>query len=409
MRFKPLDTGESVFPGEGGTCERTLSAGTSCTIMVELLPPIDGEYKEQLHLSFKNYVDFENHIGSIYILSGIPAELAIQDIPSRIRFGDIVGSDALVERTIPRTFTQNFTIKNVGGLSARNIIINNINICKDTNDNLCDDYKDAYSIESINCKNGDRIKKGETCDFILSYTPKNISETIEERYERIRYEGGLTVEYIKNPTGSRATLGINYDSLSSKIEGRLLSSAVVDLSNNGLGVVQGNRIYKDIRAINVGYKSLRVNKVRVTKPSLVDTTDQSWVMCERQTGSTRLNCFDETDATKAPKALKDFPFSVTDLDGCVGDKNTGPLVAINGGCNFRITFQPSSDTHFVDPTNPTAFEQTDYDKLGKDMKVFVIYDSQWKDGENHCDNQVNCDPLPEAGYRKTNFYFKLKA
>jgi hypothetical protein len=409
MRFSPLETGESIFPGNGGTCGRTLPAGASCTILVELLPPIDGEYKEQLHLSFKNYVDFENHIGSIFILSGIPAELAIQEIPSRIRFGDIVGSDALVERTVVKTFTQAFTIKNVGGLSARDLIINNINLCKDTNDNYCDEYKDAYSIESLNCKNGDRIKKGETCDFILSYTPKNNSEIIPERYERIRYEGGLTVEYIKNPTGSRSTLGVNYDSLSSKIEGRLLSSPSVDLSNNGIGIVQGNRTFKDIRTINVGYRSLRINKIRVTKPKLTDTTDESWVMCVRQSQTNVLYCYDESIQGNPTLALKDFPFTITDLDQCVGDKATAPLIPIGSGCNFRITFQPSSLTHFVNPTNPTSFEQTDYDKLGKDVKVFVIYDSQWRDGENHCDNQVDCDPLPESGYRKTNFNFKLKA
>jgi hypothetical protein len=409
MRFKPMESGESTFPGDGGTCERTLAPGLTCTILVELVPPIDGEYKEQLHLSFKNYVDFESHIGSIYILSGIPAELAIQNMSSRIRFGDIVGSDALVERTIPRTFTQSFTIKNVGGLSARSIIINNINICKDVNDNNCDDYKDAYSIESHNCQNGDRIKKDQTCDFTLTYTPKNNPEIIAERYERIRYEGGLTVEYIKNPSGARATLGVNYDSLSSKIEGRLLSSAILDLSSNGVGTVQGNRISKDIRAINVGYRSLRINKIRVTKPLLSDSTDESWVMCERQSGTTILHCYDEGDATKAAKPLRNFPFSINDLDGCVGDKNNGPLIPINNGCNFRVTFQPSSATQFVDPTTPTNFEQTTYDKIGKDIKFFVIYDSQWKDGENHCDNQVACDPLPEVGFRKTNFHFKVKA
>jgi hypothetical protein len=411
MRFKPLESGESVFPGDGGSCEKSLAPGMSCTILVELVPPIDGEYKEQLHLSFKNYVDFENHIGSIYILSGIPAELAIQNMSSRIRFGDIVGSDALVERTIPRTFTQSFTIKNVGGLSARDIIISNINICKDVNDNNCDkeEYKGAYSIQSPNCKNGDRIRKDQTCDFTLTYTPKNNSEVIEERYERIRYEGGLTVEYIKKPNGARATLGINYDSLSSKIEGRLLSSAILDLSSNGLGTVQGNRTTKDIRAINVGYRSLRINKIRVTKPVLADTTDEPWVICERQVGTTILHCYDETDTSKAPKPLKNFPFSINDLDGCVGDKNTGPLIPISNGCNFRVTFQPSSETHFIDPANPTNFEQTTYDKIGKDIKFFVIYDSQWKDGENHCDNRLNCDPLSESGFRKTDFYFKTKA
>ncbi len=409
MRFKPLETGESTFPGDGGTCERTLGPGMSCTILVELVPPIDGEYKEQLHLSFKNYVDFENHIGSIFVLSGIPAELAVQNMSSRIRFGDIVGSDALVERTVPRTFTQSFTIKNVGGLSARSIIIKNINVCKDVNDNNCDEYKDAYSIESHNCQDGDRIKKDETCDFTLTYTPKNTPEIIAERYERIRYEGAFTVEYIKNPKGARATLGINYDSLSSKIEGRLLSSAILDLSSNGVGTVQGNRTSKDIRAINVGYRALRINKIRVTKPHLTDSTDLSWAMCERQTGTTVLNCYDELDATKAPRPLKDFPFSINDLDGCVGDKNNGPLIPISNGCNFRVTFQPSSETHFVDPVNPTSFEQTNYDKIAKDIKFFAIYDSQWKDGENHCDNQVDCDPLPESGFRKTNFYFKVKA
>jgi hypothetical protein len=410
MKFKTLETGESVFPGKGGTCERTLAPGTSCTIMVELLPPIDGEYKEQLHLSFKNYVDFENHIGSIYILSGIPAELAIQEIPSRIRFGDIVGSEALVERTIERTYTQNFTIKNVGGLTARSLIIKNINICKDVNDNLCDMYANAYTITSPDCVDGQSIKKNETCDFTLTYTPKNTPEIIAERYERVRYEGGLTVEYIKNPTGSRATLGINYDSLSSKIEGRLLPVSAIDLTNSGVGIVQGNRASKIFRTINVGYRSLRINKIRVTKPALMSSNDEPWVVCEKQSGSLILRCYDEADATKTPKPLKNFPFSITDSDNCVGDKVTGPLIPINSGCNFKVTFQPSSETFFVDPlASATNFEQTDYSKLGKDMKIFVIYDSQWRDGENHCDNKVNCDPLPPSGYRKENYSIPLRA
>ena len=87
LRFKPFPSGEDKFPGQGGTCTDILMAGTSCTIIIELNPPIDRLYIEQAQLSFKNYVDYEQHVGQVQVLSGTPAELVIVDNPSRFRFG----------------------------------------------------------------------------------------------------------------------------------------------------------------------------------------------------------------------------------------------------------------------------------------------------------------------------------
>lgn len=452
LRFKPLASGETTFPGLGGTCTDILIAGTSCTIIIELAPPIDRLYIEQAQLSFKNYVDYEQHVGQIKVLTGTPAELIIVEKPSRIRFGcdddtsvseggRCVRSEGLTERTIERTYTQELKIKNVGGLKARKIQIAKSEKVENVDgQDECGTFCNAWTREDVDCTNGQNLQPQEECTFRFSFTPQNRIEAIDRIYERIKYFHTTSIQYEKDPKKRLAAVSMNFETLSSKIEGRLAGPGTLNLLGSG-GTIQGNRISKQYRISNEGYNNARLKELRVKYTSCGSNNNESndpnlqsqvqydqWAVCKLEDSSNIFTC---TNPNNDTLNLASLPFTLQDETGCfkknklfapdcsvsteVGSNDKLPLIPISCGCTLRVTFQPSMTVPFIIPPPSDCqtdtngkFTDSDYDVPGKTIRIYPIYDSRWKNGEDHCENNndTNCQPLPNTSYIKDQFNFK---
>ena len=465
LRFKPNNQGDTEFPGAGGTCQRTLSPGLSCIIIVEFLPLADGTYEEQIELNFKNWVEDESHLATLGFVSGEPAELIFNATPSKIPFGTRVGSNYIIERTINKTYDLKdpmfsvivpkgyIEVKNVGGLAARGILTEFEHKCSDVYGSICVDdvtYGKAftYSLTPENC--GTKLRPGESCRIELFYHPKNFSETtLPAQFERIKYEGALAIKYTRRPDGQRQTLGLSMESISSKIEGFLASNASIDLSDSGIGVIQGNEIAKKIRVENIGFSKVRFKKIILTKSQMTGSADEVWGICEKiSTDSNLLHCFKPNSLLLFTNLVSQFelqnlippktpvtgpsasiyeslPFVVEDLGqgapndpGCFAAESAlikAPLIEINGGCFINLSFRPSSKKFFIENLSPNSLdaEDSNYSYFNKSIKAFVLYDSQWKNGEDHCLVAPDSDECPsglvKSKWYKTNFSFEIFA
>jgi len=468
LRFKPNNEGDTKFPGLGGTCQRSLGPGLTCTIVVEFMPLSDGFYEELIQLNFKNWVEDETHLATLSFISGEPAELIFDGTPSKIPFGTRIGSNYIIERTISKTYDLkdpmfstmvpkgHIEVKNVGGLTARDILIEFNHKCSDTFGSICVDdptYGKAfnYKLTPANC--GVSLKPGEVCKIELFYQPKNTSETsLPTQFERVKYEGTLALRYTRRPDGQRQTLGLTMESISSKIEGFLASNASIDLSNSGAGVIQGNELAKKIRIENIGFSKVRFKKIILTKSQMSGTGNEVWAICERvSTISKFLHCYKPNSNILYPNLINQYelanlvahrtqvtgpgatsyealPFVVEDLGqgapndpGCFfpeGGGQKAPLIEISGGCFLNVIFKPSAKTFFLENTDPTSLTSLDaadsnYSVFNKSIKAFVLYDSQWKYGEDHCSvsaDSAECPQgLPKAKWYKTEFSFEILA
>jgi hypothetical protein len=458
IRFKPNNQGDSVFPGAGGTCQRSLGPGLNCTIIIEFFPLADGKYQEQLDLTFKNWVESESHFANLSFVSGEPAELVFVGTPSKIPFGARVGSTYIIERTVSKTYDLKdsmfsslvpkgfIEVKNVGGLAARDIYAEFEHKCSDTFGSICVDdatYGKAFSyiLTPANC--GVKLEPGSTCRIELFYNPKNNAETgLSPRFERIKYEADLSLKYVRRPDGQRQTLGLSMESVSSKIEGFLASNSLLDLSNSGIGVIQGNEIAKKIRVENIGFAKLRLKKLVLTKSQMTGSQDEVWGICEKvSTSSPYMHCYKpnsnllftnlvsqfELLGTQPARTLvtgpaassyEALPFIVEDIGqglpndpGCFAPEagpTKAPLIDISGGCFLNIIFRPTTKTFFSENANQNSVSALDaadstYSIFNKAIKAFVLYDSQWKYGEDHCQVSPDSDQCPD-GLLKTKWY-----
>jgi len=78
--YLPTEEGSIEFPGQGGNCTRTLRPKESCIIVIEVNPREERIFNEQIKLSYKHYVELEEHIATISFLAGMPASLIFTKI-----------------------------------------------------------------------------------------------------------------------------------------------------------------------------------------------------------------------------------------------------------------------------------------------------------------------------------------
>jgi hypothetical protein len=468
MRFKPNNLGGAVFPGAGGTCLETLGPGLSCTIIIEFSPLSDGRYEESVQLSFKNWVNSESHQATLGFVSGDPAELIFDGTPSKISFGARVGSNYLVERTVAKTYDLQdpmfsslipkgfIEVKNVGGLAARDIYTEFEDKCSDNFGSTCADdvtYGKAFSYVLTPSGCGTTLRPGEICRIDLFYNPKNNLEVgLPSRFERIKYEGKLALKYVRRPDGQRQTLGLSMESTSSKIEGFIASNPTLDLTNSGAGVIQGNESSKKIRIENIGFTKVRLKKIILTKAQMSGSGDEVWGICERVSSSSPfLSCYKPNSTILYSNLVGQFellsttpartlvtgpgassyealPIIVEDLGqgaandpGCFAPEagpNKAPLVDINGGCFLNVIFRPTTKTFFIENPIQGSVASVDaadssYSVLNKPIKAFVVYDSQWKYGEDHCQLSPSSNLCPggilKSKWYKTDFSFEILA
>jgi hypothetical protein len=91
-----------TFPGTGGTCTPTLSAGATCTIVVQWLPTATGAQSDSIDLTYNNGVAAgQTSSRPVQGLGAAPAQLDITGAPGVFDFGTVAtGSNTSVVMTV---------------------------------------------------------------------------------------------------------------------------------------------------------------------------------------------------------------------------------------------------------------------------------------------------------------------
>jgi hypothetical protein len=108
----PFSFQSGAFPGAAGTCTATLMAGASCTVAISFEPLSSGLFSEQLEFHYFNGAVDQSTTRNIMATGVSPAILVVSDGP-KYSFGSIA---------INKSTQHSFTVKNVGGVIATQII-----------------------------------------------------------------------------------------------------------------------------------------------------------------------------------------------------------------------------------------------------------------------------------------------
>jgi hypothetical protein len=101
----------TTYPGTGGTCSTGLSAGGSCTLVLEYAPTLAGSHSDTLDISFNDGVSSTNLTLAVTGVAAAAANLSISDSPS-YNYGN-VDKNTVSSKT--------FTITNGGGVTAASV------------------------------------------------------------------------------------------------------------------------------------------------------------------------------------------------------------------------------------------------------------------------------------------------
>ncbi|MFA5584705.1 MAG: hypothetical protein WDA09_10875, partial [Bacteriovoracaceae bacterium] len=336
-----------------------LAPKTSCTIIIQINPREERQFNEIVKLSYKQFVELEEHQATISFLAGMPAALAFTNDQTQYSFGVPAGpsSNPVVERADDRVYEETITIKNVGGLSAQNINLTFPEFCASTLTSVCPPgMLGAYRMEH-NCPT--TLAPQETCDATVYYLPLNKnpeSGSPPDDILEINYRGTLTATYQTDSTGRTAALNAYFNSFSTDIQAEFATTnKIISFDQE---VISGNRESRFITIRNVGYRSGYLNSI-----SIHDQSDVLIADCYRQDGSQFLNC---VDTSLNPVPLSTLPFTVRDVHSCLSSPTSPVEIQVEQSCRFDIFFQPS--VTFLTP-KPSEF-------LG--LNVHATYDALWK-------------------------------
>ncbi len=361
MKFATNEDGKSVSPGLGGTCKATLASKDSCTYIVEYNPTFSGDLSQGFKFNYSNLINTVVEEAEMTLLAGEAANLGF--------VSEIINYDyGYMERTEPQKITKKLTVKNTGGLTARDMKFGV----------LYSHNSGAFNILDNTCTN--ELPAGETCSFIVDYIPKNYGPDAPDGEDEATYTCNPRFDYIRDPEGSKGALTAYFTALSTTIEGKVLSSGITQLEFSELTV--GNKESKTVKIQNYGYKEAIVHNVEV-----YDLADNKVATCIKVDGTDELVCQDPAsvavDGTSLP--LSTLPLRITDSTGCInkyedldytrdelgvlsssdiyeliGKTNT----SVGGSCFLDITFWPSV-------THATNGNIDDY-------KLRFKFDSTWK-------------------------------
>ena len=359
------------FPGLGGTCSRTLAPKKSCTIILEVNPREERIFTEFIKLSYKQYVELEEHLATVQFLAGMPASLAFTNNTTLYSFGTPAGpkSEPVVERADAQGHHQEFEIKNVGGLSAKNVILSLAETCASVETSVCPaGMFGAYRMEH-NCPS--ILAKNESCQVNVFYTPLNqdppgaTPEFIEE-IKQVYYRAVVNILYETSSSGSQGALNAYFQSLSANIEAKFTTSNINIIFDQE--IIPGNRDTRLISIRNIGLRSGYLNKL-----SIFNQDNTLLANCYK--GETSLlKCI---DASLTPLPLSQLPFSIIDRNLCLSDETNKVEIQVAQSCNFDITFQPS--TSFLTPMLAEF----------QGLPIGVTYDALFKDQETIVDKKLS--------------------
>jgi hypothetical protein len=360
ISFAPTPTGELKFPGEGGTCETTLSPGETCEIRVIFAPREGRNYTEILTLNFNNYVEKESHVATIKVIAGMPASLVFTNDITQYTFGDLIGPSkiAVVEREDGVLYSQELEIVNAGGLPAKKINISLAQSCLSPLTNSCPEgMNGAFTLEST-CP--EKLFSGEKCKATITFRAKNqdpAGGVAEPEIKEINYRATVNFDYIKNPRGGTGALNGYFKTTSTNIEAKFkVPISTLSFDNP---IVSGNRDSRSFRISNMGYREGKIEALEFR-----DSGGAILATCKGQAASDFLSC---EDGQNHLLPLSTFPFTVKDRTGCLTTAaEEAMLVEVGAGCVFDLFFQPSV-TFLTDKL--TEFI---------DLQPQVIFDSRWK-------------------------------
>lgn len=357
--FVPLDSGELIFPGGGGTCSSVLPARQSCTIKLQLNPRSARLYKDKVILSYKNLLNEEKLETQLQVLAGELGSLVFEDEVIQFVFGNLIGITnpvPVVERNDDVPFQKILRLRNAGGLSVRGLRSEFVEQCSSTLTNLCpENMGGAYTFTS-RCP--ERLLPGEFCEAVVDYLPKNkdpLVGPVPGPIEEIRYNATARFDFVTGPENKGGVLNGYFRSVASTIEARFRTGINLLSFETTLG---GNRTQRTIRISNSGYREGEMISLRFR-----DSDGSVLANCRAQNGE-YLGCFDSSNQSIS---LERFPFVIKDKNACLrSSQGERKYIDIGAGCNFDVIFQPS-----------TLYQ----DSKTFDLKLQLVYDSRWRGSE----------------------------
>jgi len=389
FHFQLNDDNESLFPGSGGTCIGKINSGQTCSIEFEIEAPIELGPRlldQVIRVHYKNLVQEDNLDFHVKINVGYPASLIfVGESGSDFYFGDkvTIRQIPVVERSIPRTFHKQFTIKNVGDLRARSItpIVEQLK-CEGTIalvncDSMDSNFKDTY-LESAwryetSCPS--TLYKDESCTLDVYFDVKNQDtndNTLNQVLAELKYDFQSSIKYNATPSLDEKGLNAYITTTSTDIAAYFETTVkVIEIPDP---VVVGNRAFSLFRIDNKGYAAGLINKVLIYDPAdmvgfisppAANINPLAVCIADGNNGI-YLSCYTD-DNLDTKTNLTTFPFLIEDTDTCVSTSSVDHFVPADNSCLFRISVQPSVS---IDT-------ETEYG-----LSLWINYDSRLKDSEH---------------------------
>lgn len=338
MKFSPDPLGKSYSPGYGGSCFGTIAAKSTCTYKITYSPTFPGSLSQKFTFDYKNLVESGQITAQASLVAGEAASLIFVSDKVNYNFG-------IVERTERSKIIETLTIKNAGGLTARNI----------TKGEIYTPDSGAYTITSYNCPS--ELAQGQQCSIVMEFEPMNYDAGAPDGTAEVNYTASVKLDYTRDPQGGTSALNAYFSVLSTTIEGKILSSGLSNIEFENLTV--GNVNTKIFKVQNQGYKEAILHRIDVLNAG--GTVVGS---CIKPVSGGNLECRDPADISNpsAKLTLEQLPLKFLDVSGCINEHSklsysrdadgvlsdlslkqvAGKTDEIPGeACFFNITFHPS--------------------------------------------------------------------
>lgn len=289
LKFTPNLEGKNIYPGVGGNCGSTIYPGQTCQIHMTFTPSSTGPLIQTVTINYKDLVD-ENVISSSlkFFMGESPYLIEINNERDH-NFGTI-------ERTLPdNIYTKKVTLKNIGGITARNVLIELSNV-----------DENAYSILENHCPS--QLLAAEECDIIVAVSAPNYLPADENSL----FTSRLTANYNKNPLNAirpeLGRFGFDFSVYSAKVEGVLGVNGAAGLFFPEL--IHGNKVESVFQLRNIGSRDLILRSLLV-----YDSVGSNVAKCRIENATGKLKCFDPVQ-THLEKDFINFPFLFQDPNNC---------------------------------------------------------------------------------------------
>ena len=363
MVFAENELNESIYPGNGGSCQSELEPNEECEIVLSFNPDRRGDFYQKIQISYKNMID-EMKINLLYrAYVGEFASIGVVGDSSIFSFGVLDKAEVIGKG-------QNITIVNNGGLTAENIYFEMINgtrvIDAEGNENITE-VDTGFFIESHNCPK--RLRAGQSCQLKINYSNSNLLLDDPSLF----YDGILKLNYVRDNEGRKGSLTLNFGFTSSAIEARFIFSGLTSNLSFSQIVTGTKSSIKIIEVQNDGFKEGALKSFK-----FYDQGNRLIADCSEYDPETmELICL-KTGGNSAD--LSELPFKIYDKNSspCLG-RLLGPKGVGSAGekCFFHLLYWPS-----------TKFEELASGNINK-VILTAEYDSRLENRETIKQNYLS--------------------